>query len=161
MKNKPAFTLIELLVVVLIIGILAAVALPQYQTAVEKARGTEALTLLRAILTAEQVYHMSTGQTTGNLADLDIDMPSGSSGNTFTIKNTTYSFDSANTSFIARRTYKSQTYVLQANFAGSTDDVPSWEIVCAAPTGNNICQVLGFSSTPYTTGGYGKYYRKE
>ena len=115
----------------------------------------------RAILTAEQVYHMSTGQTTGNLADLDIDMPSGSSGNTFTIKNTTYSFDSANTSFIARRTYKSQTYVLQANFAGSTDDVPSWEIVCAAPTGNNICQVLGFSSTPYTTGGYGKYYRKE
>ena len=162
MKNNQAFTLIELLVVVLIIGILAAVALPRYQVAVEKARGTEALTLLRAILTAEQAYYLANGQTTGNAEDLDIDIiPNGSSGNTFTIRGTTYRFDSTNTSFIARRTYQSQTYVLQANFITSTQDAPSWEIICAAPAGNNICQILGFSSTPYTTGGYGKYYRKE
>ena len=60
MKTK-AFTLIELLVVVLIIGILAAVALPQYQKAVEKARATEAITIISDIQKAIEVYELEHG----------------------------------------------------------------------------------------------------
>ncbi|MGN0024210.1 MAG: type IV pilin protein [Candidatus Avelusimicrobium sp.] len=55
------FTLIELLVVVLIIGILAAVAFPQYQVAVEKSRATEVMVLLRSMRTAIESYQMETG----------------------------------------------------------------------------------------------------
>ena len=54
-RNKKGFTLIELLVVVLIIGILAAVALPQYQNAVEKSRVAEAKLILKAMDEAQQV----------------------------------------------------------------------------------------------------------
>lgn len=55
------FALIELLVVVLIIGILAAVAFPQYQVAVEKSSATEVMVLLRSMRTAIESYPMETG----------------------------------------------------------------------------------------------------
>ena len=82
--NK-GFTLIELLVVVLIIGILSAVALPQYTKAVEKSRATEAITLLGNLANAEQIYKMSTGSYTGDLSALDIQLPGVTSTATNTI----------------------------------------------------------------------------
>lgn len=57
------FTLIELLVVVLIIGILAGVALPQYQLAVAKSRMTEALVILKKIRDNYQLGVLATGET--------------------------------------------------------------------------------------------------
>ena len=53
-NNKKGFTLIELLVVVLILGILAAMAMPQYFKAVERSRMSEAVSLLGSIASAQQ-----------------------------------------------------------------------------------------------------------
>ena len=74
MKSR-AFTLIELLVVVLIIGILSAIALPQYQKAVLKARATELLIIGRSIQRAQQVYKLANGNYTSDLEELDVQVP--------------------------------------------------------------------------------------
>jgi len=71
--NK-GFTLIELLVVVLIIGILSAVALPQYTKAVEKSRAVQAITLVKAVKDAAEVYRMANGVYPSNLSQIDIEV---------------------------------------------------------------------------------------
>lgn len=69
------FTLIELLVVVLIIGILSAVAVPQYEKAVEKSRATQAFTLLKSLYAAQASYYMANGRYATSFDDLDVEIP--------------------------------------------------------------------------------------
>jgi len=73
--GNNGFTLIELLVVVLIIGILAAVALPQYQKAVERARASEALPLLKSVYQAAQAYYMANGEWPTKFDELAVEIP--------------------------------------------------------------------------------------
>ena len=78
-KTLPAgknagFTLIELLVVVLIIGILSAIALPQYTKAVEKSRAAQALAVLKSFGQAYQAYYMANGEYPTSFDQLDLDM---------------------------------------------------------------------------------------
>lgn len=73
--EKSGFTLIELLVVVLIIGILAAVAMPQYTKAVEKSRATQALAILKSLYAAQETYYMANGSYATSFDELDISVP--------------------------------------------------------------------------------------
>ena len=75
MMNKKAFTLVELLIVVLIIGVLTAVALPQYQTAVNKSRYAGLMPLAKSVKDAEEAQLMATGKYTSKLEDLSVQVP--------------------------------------------------------------------------------------
>ena len=76
MKNR-AFTLIELLVVVLIIGILAAIALPQYKKAVVKTKYNNLKNLTNAIYRAEQNYYLANNKYADTFDKLDITIGNG------------------------------------------------------------------------------------
>ncbi len=70
LRTQKGFTLIELMIVVAIIGILAAVAIPQYQNFTKKSKASEAKVILDAIITAEGAYYAEHDRMTQNLANL-------------------------------------------------------------------------------------------
>jgi prepilin-type N-terminal cleavage/methylation domain-containing protein len=70
MRGKKGFTLIEVLIVVIILGILATIAIPQFGNIVERARASEAVTNIAAIRTALEVFQLERGGDYPDYADV-------------------------------------------------------------------------------------------
>ena len=85
-NNKKGFTLIELLVVVLIIGILAAMAMPAYFKAVERSRAAEADTLIGSVVGAQARYKMKTGNFATKWTSLDVAPANATDSDTYCTK---------------------------------------------------------------------------
>lgn len=75
MYQNKGFTLIELLVVVLIIGILAAVAVPKYSLTVRKTKAAAALDFLEKLSDAQSLYFIANGAYPSSISDLDVTPP--------------------------------------------------------------------------------------
>ena len=94
-KNNYGFTLIELLAVVLIIGLLASLALPQYRRSVARAEATDAMVNLKTIFDSAKRYRAATSSAPVKLQGLDISFFDASSdtASTFSIGKFQYTFD--------------------------------------------------------------------
>ena len=121
--KKRGFTLIELLVVVLIIGILSAIALPQYTLAVEKSRIAEANMVLKSLVNAcERYYLENPGSDTNfcwwNNIDIELNLPESNGGAERQAKYFYYSLETPNTEIYAGRgTNGNEEYYLNYTFA--------------------------------------------
>ncbi|MBR2082834.1 MAG: type II secretion system protein [Elusimicrobiaceae bacterium] len=156
-QNNYAFTLIELLVVVLIIGILTAVALPQYKKAVTRSRYIEAELWGRTIYRDMQVYLLANGTYPQDLTELDTQFPADA---TFDDSRQRYIF--ANKMVCSyNRTYHEIRCYIQNPAMYFILDYKTNKATCRAysSTGANICKTItGSSSTCIpSNGGYCSY----
>ncbi len=156
MKNSHAFTLIELLVVVLIIGILAAVAMPQYQVAVEKARVAQMLPIMRHIYDALALYKLQNGKYYTDdydllsWDDLGIEPPAGLADGHFTeMENDTWycypNEEGTGSVYCHNRKYGYEIWMFQLDDSSFSGGMAGKRACTAAPDtlGEKVCKALG------------------
>jgi type IV pilus assembly protein PilA len=98
MKGKKGFTLIELMIVVAIIGILAAIAIPNFLNYQCKAKQSEAKTILGSMVTCEEAYFAENDTFTASLNDMGFVTKGANQRYDYTIVATTTTFTATATS---------------------------------------------------------------
>ena len=148
--EQRAFTLIELLVVVLIIGILAAIALPQYQKAVAKARGAEAISMIRSVVPAIEEYMLANNAFPPSWDVLSV---SGAELSKYAKDNDTLTAGNYSYILIYGRLdvgpieKKGPSFIWQSPYARWRTDLPQRKILCyygaSDAFGESICKTFG------------------
>jgi prepilin-type N-terminal cleavage/methylation domain-containing protein len=166
--SKKGFTLIELLVVVFIIGILAAIALPQYQLATLKAKISQSLPILKAIGNAQDEYFLIRSDYADDFNLLSVKIGSQCAAKSCTVNNIQYDIqpDGNIVAFYSQPTssalsvmyrYSSAVSVYGGLIKGDFVCIPRGNALyikaCKAMAGNNPKTVSGF------TGGNGYAWR--
>ena len=129
--------MIELLVVVLIIGILSAVALPQYEKAVEKARAAEAFVTLKSLADASSVWYLANGSYTDIAQDkLDVQTEPDTKNFTFTVGGG--AVYAPNHMDLIAQSKKGGYILVSVNVSGRQT-----RIYCRAASKTDICNSLG------------------
>jgi type IV pilus assembly protein PilA len=158
-KKGEGFTLIELLVVIIIIGILAAIALPSFLNQANKAKQSEAKQYVGTLVRAQQAYYLEESKFAASIADLSKPVSSDTTNYSYNV-----AVDAANSSVAVYGTPKATKAALKA-YSGAakvavqtaTSEATSFGGVCesialgptqlAAPTfgpdGSLICGATG------------------